>query len=678
MSRPGWALVTLALSLPIRLAQAPEAAAQPPPGEALPASADDLPEGDADLPPVDPGGGDLVIRRRPPPPQEPGWRQILSVPRVGGRIWSLTVDPRDPDRIFVGTQAGSLMVTDDGGSTWREIDVDARVIPERSATVHPPGLPKLGKVTKNNFRYYADPPGRKVVDRISVSSAANPFPIKPDFFWAGFLAKTKQRGLNILSHAGRGRVWKTQPIKRIALCPGGRYEVLVASSDAVYGSQDGGLTYVRLFANAGRVFLDHAICSPADPNAIAVATNIGLFLSNDGGLTFDQDLTAWPGKKATAVAFSPPRYPGEVFLFSAAGSELFAGDPTKPEGLTNIYPTSPRTAPWRKIRWITADAEGGIYLATDDGARVSFDRGKTWKVVARTLTSRQAVGQMEVGEAPDGHKRIAVLINVRPRSFKGKPVSMLHDSIVYASDDGGETFFPFFAGYSMRTYRQMAAVAKTEDHPAGWWVATSGGVWTNYPRAPRIAPDREAARWARARIAATPPIDQVIEEVLTETHLSTEKLRDLGRRWASTGMIPKLELQINAWTDRRANLRSGSGPQVGNRRAVVERVRDDPYERDHLRILLQLTWKTYRVTYDTELLGSNRRRLHRMRRQIELAAQDAWHERMSLLSDLALGEHNPMEAASIKARIESLEAILALWMRHPFPGADAAPERNPT
>lgn len=650
---------------------------------ALPTTAQTLPEGELPagddelgfeaVPLTDPNLGFEAVSA----PAEAGWRQILSVPRVGGRIWSLTVDPDNPDRIFVGTEAGSLMITDDGGATWREIDVDARVIAERQATLHPPGLPSLGEVTPSNFRAIADPPGRTVVSRISISSVADPFPIKPDFFWAGFLAQSPQRYLNLLSHVGRSRTWETQPIRRIAFCPGGRYEVVVASSDAVYGSQDGGLTYVRLFANAGKIFLDNATCSPADPNAVAIATNIGLFLSSDGGLSFDQDLTAWPGSRATAVAFAPPRFPGEVFLFSASGSELFAGDPSKPEGLSNIYPTNPETAPWRSIRWITADADGGIYLATDDGARVSFDRGQSWSVVARTLTSRQSVGQMEVGEAPSGSKRIAMLLNVRPRSFKGKPVSGLQDSVVYASDDNGQTFFPFFSGFSMRSFRQMSAVPATADHPAGWWIATSGEVWTNYPRAPSPDADTRAQRWARTRLAKTPPIDEVIQEVLHETHLSNEELHDLGRRWAATGLVPSIDLQFKAYlTPDYRNDTLLETPMVAGRIFRGSQLRLK--EREYYFGLVQLTWHTYRILRTAEDLGSDRRRLHSLRRQIELAAQDAWHERVSLLNDLANGPATPLEAASVMARIESLEALLSVWMRAPFPGADEASPWSPT
>lgn len=603
-------------------------------------------------------------------PSDAEWRQILQAPRVGGRLTAIAVDPDDPLRVFVGTEAGTVILSSDGGITWTEVDIDARVVMKRSSSIPAPGLPRLGKVTKGNFSVKVDPPWRRPVDRIAVSSVANPFPIRPSFFWAGFLAMSPAPRVNLLKDVIRSRIRETQPVKRIAICPGGLYELLVATNYAVYGSMDGGLTYVRLFANPGRLYLDHALCSPADPNHIAVATNIGLFLSSDGGLTFDQDLTAWPGKKSTAVAYAPPRKKGEVFLFSAAKADLFAGHPDSREGLSNIYPTDPSTAPWRTIRWIAADRSGAIYLATDDGARVSHDRGRTWKVVARTLLARQAIGQVEIGEAPNGSKRVAVMVNVRPRSLRGKPVSALQNSLIYASDDNGQTFFPFFSGLSRRTLRQVAKVGARRGHPSGWWVVTSGEVWTTYPRpAPALSPTvgKAAKRWARHRLATTPGLKHVLRGVLDRTHLSNEQIQSLGESLAATGLIPKVELYATADFPRMTLSRLLQGPATQQRTRLQSEVFRER-NRDEFFALVQLSWNTGQLLKTSEDFGAHRRRIHILRRQVELAAEDSYHERLTLLHELADGQKNRMQIETLRTRILSLEAILSTWMREPFPG----------
>ncbi len=598
---------------------------------------------------------------------DPGWRQILSVPRVGERLRSITVDPEDPDRLFVGTEAGTLLLSDDGGLTWEEVEIEPRVVQERSASVPAPGLPELGATTPSSFATAARPPFRTSVGRVPVPSVADAFPVRPDFFWAGVLATTRPPSPNLLSAVLSSRYYETQPVKRIALCKGGIYEVIVATSDAVYGSQDGGHTFVRLFANAGHLYLDHATCSPADPNHVAVATQIGLFLSTDGGLSFDQDLSAWPGRSATAVAYAPPAAAGDVFLFSASGSELTAGKPGTPEGLASIYPTDPATAPWATIRWIAADRDGGVYLATDDGARLSRDRGKSWEVVALNLLDRQQVAQVEVGQAEDGRRRVVALVNVRPTSIRGKPVGALQDSVLYASDDGGLSFFPFFSGYTMRSLRQVAAVEAQGEHPAGWWVATSGEVWTTFPRRLRSTPDPAAVRWARRRIAVSPSMDEVIGSALTRAELSNEALDRLGRRYGASGFMPTLSVLVTA-NDRPLGLAlAADGPAVGGR--LLRQLRERDLDREDFGIFVQLGWDTATVLKNLENASSDRPRLHRMRRQLELAVQDAFHERSVLLLELAEGLP-PLEAASTMARVEAVEAMLAVWLGGPLPGME--------
>jgi hypothetical protein len=96
-------------------------------------------------------------------------------------------------------------------------------------------------------------------------------------------------------------------------------------------------------------------------------------------------------------------------------------------------------------------------------------------------------------------------------------------------------------------------------------------------------------------------------------------------------------------------------------------------ERERLFVLLQLTWKTGTVLKTTENLRE-RRNLHRLHRQIELAAQDAFHERATLLRDLAAGLSGPAEVESVRTRVLALEALLSTWMRAPFPGTE--PERG--
>ncbi len=593
-------------------------------------------------------------------PPEWRWHQILSVPRIGSRLRTITVDKEDPRRIFVGTEEGTLLRSMDAGVTWIETEVRPFVMYERSLGLKSPGLPKLGGTTKNNFRVYVDPPWQTFTHRIPIPSVANPFPVKPDFFFAGFLASSPKAPSTFLSNVVRSRSKYTVPVKRVALCPGGNYDVVVATWRDVFGSQDGGDTFVRLFSNPGKTGIYNLTCNPDNPNEIAVATGIGLFVSQDG-LTFDQDLEAWPGQRATAVSYGPTPGGGPSRLYSAAGSEMFAGQFGTEAGMKYIYPSGDSsTAPWLPINWIATNKRGDVWLATDDGARFSPDHGMTWKTPARTLMSRQVAYQVELGENEDGGVRIVVMLNVEPMSLRGKAVSALHDSHVYASDDGGNSWHPFFHGLSRRYHYQMASVPSTADHPSGWWIVTSGGVWTTYPAQIPQQVQAEASEWAGRRLATTPGLGIVLDAALDHMNLSNEKIHGLANAHRNLNWVPRLDLLFK-WVDNalpQVSDRFDSAVMDPNRARVIRNITEDSTAYVGF---LQASWDIKDVLNPHEDLNWVRPAMHTLRRQIAFATEDAWHERQNLLAQLQRLS-DPLQIETIKARIEGLEAMLSIWL----------------
>src|SRR3989338_221619 len=47
-----------------------------------------------------------------------GW---VPVGPFGGDVRSLVADPRDPDRMFLGTRTGQVYLSTDGGKQWRRL-----------------------------------------------------------------------------------------------------------------------------------------------------------------------------------------------------------------------------------------------------------------------------------------------------------------------------------------------------------------------------------------------------------------------------------------------------------------------------------------------------------------------------------------------------------------------------
>lgn len=568
------------------------------------------------------------------------------------------MDPKDARRIFVGTEEGRILRSTDGGVTWLEIDPQPFLVKDRSQGLAGPTRPDPDDAPDSNLYYGASPPEAFDAARIAASSVDDPFPVRPDFFYAGLSTGGTDPPQPLLSSVSGSRRGEVVPIRHIAICPGAHYEVFVATQLELLGSTDGGLSFVRLFALPGGLGLERVVCSAARPSHVALTTELGLFLSRNGGVTFDQDLTAWPGQPASIADYGPPGPGGRMRLYSASDSDLYAGDPDDPKGLEYVYPPDDnRTAPWLTIRGLSVDDQD-IWLGTDDGVRRSRDGGKSWETVARMLFSQQTAEQVVVGENERGGRRVAVMINHTPTSLDGVPVSGLHDSIVYSSDDGGETWLPFFFGLSRRTFRIMSFVPAQGDRPASWWVATSGEIWTTAPFVEPVTGGTSAdATWAKGALAATPPLQAVIAQALKRARLSNEAIYELSERRRLNAWVPRLDVLFR-WSRPTTELGENVGAPLDPSLTFVEST--NAASRGVVFLALA-SWDLFEgQNFDLEV-SPTRNRLHELRKQIAFAVEDAWHERVVHLQLVAAGLSDPLQVLTLKSRIEALDALLAVW-----------------
>src|SRR5271163_1380544 len=181
----------------------------------------------------------------------------------------------------------------------------------------------------------------------------------------------------------------------------------LATGDGVYKSTDAGKTWTHHGLRDAQQ-ITAILVDPKNPNRILVAgeghpygpnPERGVFLSRDGGLSFDKVLYKDENTGAADLAF----------------------DPTNPQ---IVYATlwAARVAPW-EVR-----SGASIYMP-GSGFYKSTDGGKTWKNFSKGLPT-----------ADDGLGRIGIAVSPSQPSRLYATVEAKKNPGVYRSDDGGESW----------------------------------------------------------------------------------------------------------------------------------------------------------------------------------------------------------------------------------------------
>lgn len=505
-----------------------------------------------------------------------GWVQSAGAPGLDGRLRTLAVDPSVPDHVFAGSKEGKLLFTHDGGGTWQERPLSPFVEdPRRSLG---PTLRALGPS------------------------------IEP----------------------GPG------PVRRIALCPQARFPLLVLTPSALFGSRDGGVSFVRLFGVFENEELRTVHCAAACSETIVVAGERGLAISRDGGVHFDQGLTP-PGRKAD-VAEVGCREGGEPIVWVAQSKRLYrlALGARSPDFKARFPgPATPGAlpAPGAAIHDIEVDGEE-VWLATEKGLAHSTDSGLHWAALPNDLG--RFVRQVVTRPTESG-RELAVVLDL---SAEARTPAASLDAIALLSTDDGAHWSPLYAGLSQRRVRWLAAAGPD------WWLATSGGVYTSRIRTSE-APLLQA--WSRQRLASTPPLEAWIGAALRSTRLGASELVGLGAREQSRCWWPRLAVQ--AWQRERKT--TGTVDLAPAPVLTTERTGRHP----DLGLMARLEWDVECWFAGPARAAAPRARLQTLRDQIVFAVQDAWHERMIALQRLVQGASG-VEAWTLRARAETLEATL--------------------
>jgi len=321
----------------------------------------------------------------------------------GGTVRSLAFDPQNPDRIFLGTSAGWLYLSTDGGANW-------------SRFAH------LGSGSE------------MVLDHIIVD-AATPRRI----YVAAWNAQSPADDGDVFRSKDGGKTWDLladlhgKSVRALAMAPSDHNTLVAGALDGVFRSRDGGDNWERISPpnHAEIKNVESAAFDPVNPDVIYVGTWHLPWKTEDGG-------KSWHSIKKGVIDDSDVF---SVVVDSQNASSVYIS------ACSGIYKSDSAGELFRKIQGIPYSARRTrmlkmdpsdhktVYAGTTEGLWKTADAGATW--------TRTTGGNVVIND---------VLIDPRRPS---RVLLATDRGGVLLSDDGGVTFRASNHGF---THRQVDAL----------------------------------------------------------------------------------------------------------------------------------------------------------------------------------------------------------------------------
>ena len=321
----------------------------------------------------------------------------------GGTVRSLAFDPKNPDRIFLGTSAGNLYLSNDNGKTWLR-------------------YARLGNSAE------------MVLDHIVID------PAEPkNIFIAAWNAQLPASDGDLFRSKDGGKTWEIvadlhgKSLRALSIAAANPKILVAGALDGIYRSRDGGHAWERISPeNQAEIKnIESIAIDPVNTEVIYAGTWHLPWKTEDGGKNWH---SIRKGVIEDSDVFSiviDQAQPANLFISACSGiyrsesaGELFR----KIQGI----PYSARRT--RMLEMDPAD-HNVVYAGTTEGLWKTTDSGATWK----RMTNPNVV----INDVLVDPRRPSRVLLATDRSG------------VLASDDGGSTFTATNRGF---THRQAAAL----------------------------------------------------------------------------------------------------------------------------------------------------------------------------------------------------------------------------
>jgi photosystem II stability/assembly factor-like uncharacterized protein len=511
--------------------------------------------------------------------------QWLALGPDGGDARSITYDPSNPDRIYLGTSAGEMFLSKDGGTTW-------------SRFAH------FGA----GYDY--------VLDSVVVD------PTDPNTIYVAAWS-VESNGGDVYKSVDGGKNWKAlagihgKSIRAMALAPSDPKAIAVGALDGVHRSLDGGETWEKITpANQAELKNFESIAfDPKSVNTIYAGTWHLPWKTEDGGRTWENIKHGIIDDSDVFSIIVDPKDPAVVYAsacsgiyksetagnlfkkvqgipFSARRTRVLQQDPVNSAvvyaGTTEgLWRTKDAGTTWTRIspaNFVVNDVMVDprnpqmLYVATDrTGVMISRDGGSTFTASNRGFSHRQVTTVL--ADKDDPNRLYAAMIN--NREFGG----------IFVSTDGGTSWSTLNAGlgardiFSLDQTHSGALVAGTNqgmftlERNSATWKPISTTLTEKIKMVPVRAPKKGAPKTVERRDWVKGKISGRVAEVKTSgtqwfaaTSQGLYRSLDKGRSWtggpvlgnkdfvavdsmeqavlaASTGAVLYSEDGGNTWTD---------------------------------------------------------------------------------------------------------------------------------
>lgn len=351
----------------------------------------------------------------------------------GGNVRSLAYDPSDPNRMLLGTSAGELFMSADGGNSWTP-------------------FAHLGV-------------GEDLVIDHIVFDPTNPNTI----FAAGWGLYHDDEGDVFRSDDG-GVTWKAladahgKSIRALAMAPSDHNVLVIGALDGVFGSKDGGATWQRMSPENPEVnekystmrnFVSVAI-DPQNPEVVYAGTRHLAWKTSNGGQSWRNIHDGMLDDSDVFSIIVDPKTPSRVYASACSG--IYKSD--NAADLFHRVQGMPHSAIRTRVLKQDPVRPSIVYAGTTGGMWKTTDGGTKWSLVT----------------SPD------VVVNdilIDPRNPERMLVATDRGGVL-ASNDGFAKYQPSNHGFS---HRMVGSVIADRKNPNRLYVGivndkVHGGLFT--------------------------------------------------------------------------------------------------------------------------------------------------------------------------------------------------------